>query len=133
MSETKGFIGEYGTDGYVTYITVDCGNSYLPTIHCGSFELVIGRGSHWTGVGDGAGESRGVIMAAAYDRATDEDPGENVTEVTFEWSEAGFLAAVASVLEDLELADYEHPAPHNVLDAARELWIALRLEGKERF
>lgn len=131
MTRTEGTIGDEGTDAHIHWTTVDDGNSYLPAIHCGSFELVIGRGSHWTGA---ANESAGVVFVAPYNMYdADDQPLENLAEVKFPWCEDQFLVAVADALGQLEKVDIEHPAPHNVLEAAKELWVALRLEGREAF
>lgn len=131
MARTEGTIGDRGADGWVSWTTVDDGNSYLPAIHCGAFEFVLARGSHWTGADN---ESTGVVLVAPYDMYDEDDqPLENIAELRFLWCEDYFLRAVADALEQLEDLDIEHPAPHNVIEAARELWIALRLEGRERF
>lgn len=134
MTRTEGTVGDRGADGWVSWTTVDDGNSYLPTIHCGSFELVLARGSHWTGDAD---ESKGTVLVAMYGEDAFDDcdePADNVAELKFVWCQDYFLRAVADALEQLEERELaEHPAPHNVLEAARELWIALMLEGREAF
>lgn len=129
MTRTEGTTGDTTADGWISWTTVDDGNSYLPTLHCGTFELVLARGSHWTGKPD---ESTGVVMVHMYDDG--DEPSDNVAELPFVWCQEYFLRAVADALEQLEERELaEHPAPHNVLEAARELWIALMLEGRESF
>lgn len=122
----EGAIGDYGADGWVHWMTCDLGNSYLPALHCGAFELVVGKGKNW----GAPHENAGVLMLAIYEDTDEDGMPQNEDEIAFPWSMAGFLGAVAHALESAEYADVEHPAPHNVLDAARELWFALLQKGE---
>lgn len=128
MKDQSGTIGDRECDGWVAWTTNDHGNSYLPAIHCGAFELVIGKGTDW----GAKSEAHGVVFLAIYGATDDDGEPTNEDEVPFVWCQDGFAAAIVDALDSAKDADLEHPVPANVVEAARELWTALMFRDAER-
>lgn len=104
-----GFAGNIGGDGYVTWTTRDDDNSYVPTIHCGHFEIVLLRG--WDFV---------KLVVVEYGAEPDGGDYTHPDELEILWTKDGFVAAVGALAETMD-----HPSTKNVMDAAREMYFAL--------
>jgi hypothetical protein len=124
----SGIVGERDMDGWVQWTTCDMGNSYLPSISCGSFELVLGKGKDWGAPSD----DQGCLMLAIYGATDEDDMPCNEDEVSFPWCHDAFMEAVCDLLESADDADHVHPSPSNVRAAAHELWIALMFKDAQR-
>jgi putative sterol carrier protein len=102
---------EEGADGWVEWCTEDDSWSYVPSLSCGSFVLLINRGAHWN-VPFGKGEAR-------IEWLTDE--GEEIEfkprSITFEWRREEMRAACAYLA-----AAQDHPEIDFVVRAADVLW-----------
>lgn len=113
----SGCVGREDGDGWVEWQLVDSAWSYNPTLACGTFGLVLGKGTIWGAPSNGHGQ----LAIVDYTIECPEDA--EVAHVDFVWCLDEFLAAVGDALER-----FDHPAPHNVLDAARDLWAAIMFD-----
>jgi hypothetical protein len=115
----RGTTGDVGCDGWVQWETVDDDLSYVPTMACGHFLICLGEGTSWGASAD----DRGCAIVLDISGRAENEEDEVVAEVEFSWSMAGVVGMAREVADRLE-----HPAPDNVVEAARELWLALLLE-----
>jgi hypothetical protein len=123
MTNQSGTIGDRECDGWVLWTTCDDGNSYNPTLSCGHFEIVIGKGTMWGAPSDGHGRATVVIYSGDASELGTED-GETFD---FEWCGGEFCDVMATIAGNMD-----HPVPLNVIAAAHELWTALLFRDAER-
>lgn len=116
---TSGSVGREDGDGWVDWQLVDEAFSYNPSLACGTFALVLGKGTLWSAPSNDHGQ-----IAVVDFELTDSDPeGAEIGHIDFVWCLDSFIHAVTKAVEM-----YDHPAPHHVIDAARELWHAVMFD-----
>lgn len=106
-------------DGWVEWTTEDYVYSYVPSLSCGTFSLLINRDAHWN-VPYGYGE---VILERLDEEG---EPDGMPRSMQFEWRRLEMMAACAY----LAITE-EHPHVQYVVDAAERLWLELMEDDLE--
>ena len=113
----SGICGDRNVDGFVEWQLVDCGWSYNPSLACGVFGIVIGKGTTWGAPADDRG------VATIIDYSNDDPDTCEIATLDFAWHRDAFLEAVADIADRMD-----HPAPHLMTGAALELWTAIMFD-----